>query len=50
MAMTPTTLVYMALRNTMGSKLTHDLSSVVKDMISKIDLNHDGMLKKDELR
>lgn len=50
MAMSPATLVYVVLRKTMGEKLTRDLSSVAKDMISKIDLDHDGMLIKDEMR
>ena len=52
LATTPTTLAYMALRDTMGSKLklTGGLSSVVKDMFSKIDLDNNGILERDEIR
>ena len=50
MAMAPTTLAYMALRQNMGAKLTGDLSSVVTDMFSKIDLDHHGILERDEIR
>ena len=50
LAMSPTTLAYMALRDTMGAKLTGDLSTVVTDMFSKIDLDNNGVLERDEMR
>ena len=50
MAMAPTTLAYMALRQNMGAKLTGDLSSVVTDMFSKIDLDNNGTLERNEMR
>ena len=52
LATTPTTLAYMALRDTMGSKLKLNggLSTVVKDMFSKIDLDNNGVLERDEIR
>ena len=50
MSMSPTTLAYMALRQNMGAKLTGDMSSLVTDMFSKIDLDHNGILERDEMR
>ena len=50
MAMSPTTLTYMALRGTMGIKLADGLSSVATDIFSKIDVDNDGILKRDEIR
>ena len=52
LATTPTTLAYMALRDTMGSKLKlkGGLSTIVKDMFSKIDLDNNGVLERDEIR
>ena len=48
--MSPTTLAYTALRQIMGAKLTGELSSVVTDMFSKIDLDNNGILERDEIR
>ena len=48
--MSPTILAYVAMRQIMGAKLTGELSSVVTDMFSKIDLDHHGMLERDEIR
>ena len=48
--MSPTTLAYVALRENMGAKLSGDISSLVTDMFSKIDLDNNGILERDEMR
>ena len=48
--MSPTILAYMGMRQIMGAKLSGDTSSLVTDMFSKIDLDHLGILERDEIR
>ena len=48
--MSPTILAYMGMRQIMGAKLSGNTSSLVTDMFSKIDLDHHGILERDEIR
>ena len=45
--MSPTTMAYMALRDSIASA---DLSSVEKHLFAEMDVNSDGALEKDEIR